>query len=160
MRNEKGVRRWGRSVSRRVNKKTSKQEGHSLSHFSFLISHFSFLISHLSFLHKLTFIFFHLLCKTLPLSIAPKLRFLGARIANRGCEDWYLSIRENLLNLDFAEKCVNFVVRILSGLSRPLFLFVTPWKSSMPSFYVGETSFEERKTTLKEGFPENIAQNF
>ena len=44
-------------------------------------------------------------------------------------------------NLDFEEKCINFVEQVYSDLQRVAFLFSSPWKS-------GDFSFDVRKITF------------
>ena len=63
-----------------------------------------------------------------------------------------------MLNLDFDEKCINFVVRISSDLHRVALFVLKRWKSDISSFYIRKTSFEERKTTLEEGFSKTYVQ--
>ena len=55
-------------------------------------------------------------------------------------------------NLDFEEKCINFVEQVYSDLQRVAFFVLNRWKSGDASFDVQKTSFEERKMTLKEVF--------
>ena len=59
-------------------------------------------------------------------------------------------------NLDFEEKCINFVEQVYSDLQRVAFLFSSPWKSGDFSFDVRKITLEEEKITLEEVFFENL----
>ena len=65
---------------------------------------------------------------------------------------------EEMLNLDFSEKCINFVVPMHSDLMRVAFLFVFTWKSSEISFKERKPSFNVRKITSKERISKTHAQ--
>ena len=82
------------------------------------------------------------------------------KIAKPHINAWHLTKGEEILNLDFTKKCINFVVTMQSDLLRSLFYFVSAWKSAINTFYVRKTSFEERKSTLKERFWKFYALKF
>jgi hypothetical protein len=62
------------------------------------------------------------------------------------------------LNLDFKEKCINFVLQLYSDLLGGRYFFLYSWKSGVSSFNVRKTSFEERKITSNVVFWKNYAQ--
>lgn len=61
-------------------------------------------------------------------------------------------------NLDFEEKCINFVEQVYSDLQRVAFLFSSPWKSGDFSFDVRKITLEEEKITLEEVFSKTYVQ--
>ena len=69
----------------------------------------------------------------------------------------FLTFCEETLNLDFAEKYINFVEQLLERPQRVALFVLNRWKSGVPSFYVRKPSFEERKITLKVVFSKTYA---